>query len=99
MSEYKTEKEMEDARKASQSLNPNKDTRSEREKRAYNEQQALNRQNNETKKQFARYRSVLDEKDMPKTLGGFKRSKNSNSDNFKKTQRKYREEMKKIRSR
>jgi|SRR5690625_3231238 len=95
--EYKTDAEINKAQKESKAFNPDKDTRSKSQKESYKKQQDLHRKNNETKKQFARYRSVLDEKDMPKTLGGFKRSKKSGSDNFKEIQRKYRREMNKIR--
>lgn len=95
--DYKSQGELDAAKQKATDFDPDIDTRSASRKKAYEKQQALHRQNNETKKQFARYRSVLDEGDMPKTLGGFKRSKKSNSDNFKEVQRKYREEMKKIR--
>ncbi|MCR1833066.1 hypothetical protein NSA56_01475 [Oceanobacillus caeni] len=91
--EYKTASEIEKAQRESKAFDPNKDTRSKSQRDAYNKQQALHRWNNETKKQYARYKSVLGD-DAPKTLGGFKRSKKSNSENFRELQRKYREKMK-----
>lgn len=93
--EYKTEKEIKDAKKKWENFNPNKDTRSKSNKAAYEKQQALNRKRNAEKKQYANYKAVLGD-DAPKTLGGFRRSKASQSDNFIRMQQDYRDAMKTI---
>lgn len=95
--DYKSNAQLERDKERSKKYSPSIDNRSESQKEAYEKKQALNRQANAEKKQFARYKAVLGD-DMPKTLGGFKRSKRSNSDNFRETMRKYRKEMNKIRS-
>ena len=79
--EYKTESEIEAAKKKASNFDPDKDTRSDSQKKAYADRQALNRKRNQEKKEFANYKAVLGD-DAPKTLGGYRRSKASNSDNF-----------------
>jgi len=93
---FHSDKEINKEVERAKTFDPNKDTRSKSQRDAYNKQQALHRWNNETKKQYARYKAVLGD-DAPKTLGGFKRSKKSNSENFKELQRKYREKVKELR--
>lgn len=95
--EYKTEEEMKVARKRSSGFDQNKDTRSESHKKAYERNQKRNAVRNEEKKQYARYKAILGD-NAPKTLGGFRRSKSSNSDNFVQLKKDYREAMKDIRN-
>lgn len=91
--EYKTYKEIEDAKKKWENFNPNKDTRSRSDKAAYEKRQALNRKRNAEKKQYADYKAVLGD-DAPASLGGFRRSKASNSDNFVQMKQDYRDALK-----
>lgn len=93
--EYKTASEIEKAQRESKAFDPNKDTRSKKQKEAYEEQQRLHRWNNETKKQYARYKSVLGD-DIPKNIGAFKRMKKANSKNYQKLLRDYQDALKSI---
>lgn len=91
--EYKTEKEIDAAKKKASNFDPNKDTRSDSQKKAYDKRQALNRKRNEEKKEYANYKAVLGD-DAPKSLGGYRRSKASQSDNFIRIKEDYRDAIK-----
>ena len=65
------------------------DPRSKTQIDAYNNEQKKNRERNRDKRQWERYRILLPQ-DTPKTLAGFRKSKQANSEKFKKLQSKYR---------
>lgn len=86
--EYKSEKEIESAKKKWENWHPDKDPRTAAQKRQYQKDQEIRRKVNEEKKQYARWKSVLGD-DAPKTLGAFRRMKRQNTDNFQKMQSQY----------
>jgi hypothetical protein len=83
--EFKTEKEIQSEKDKWSKWNPEKDTRSKAERKAYEKEQTIRRKANEEKKQFMRWQLVLGA-EMPKTLGGFRRMKRSNSIRFQELQ-------------
>ncbi|MYL44598.1 hypothetical protein GLV94_02985 [Virgibacillus halodenitrificans] len=85
---FKTEQEIEQDKERWENFDPEKDIRSKRDKRAYEEQQARNRKSNYEKKRYAEIKSVLGD-DAPKTLGAFKRMKRSRSSGYKELMKKY----------
>ncbi|GGB41669.1 hypothetical protein GCM10011409_18990 [Lentibacillus populi] len=93
--EHKTDKEIEDAKKKWKSFDPNKDTRTVAQKKAYEEQQRLNRINNYEKKRYADIKGVLGD-DAPANLGAFKRMKRANTDNYNKLIQDYQDTLKSI---
>lgn len=93
--EYEAEEQLDKFKEESKAFDPNEDTRSKHMRDEYERDQDRKRRRNDEKKQYARYKAVLGD-DAPKTLGGFRRSKKSNSDNFKKLMKDYREANKTI---
>jgi len=89
---YATDEEIAQAKKEVEGFDPNVDTRSESDKKAYAEQQRLNRINNYEKKRYATVVATIGKENAPKTLGSFKRMKRSNSKGYKELMRKMREE-------
>lgn len=96
MMEFKTDDEINEAKKKASGFDSEKDTRSKKQKEAYEEQQRLHRINNYDKKRYAEMLSILGEERMPKGIGAFKRMKRSNSDNYKKLLRDYQDALKSI---
>lgn len=88
---YHSEEEMNREAENSKGFNPDKDTRSESDKKAYAEQQRLNRINNYEKKRYATVVATIGKENSPKTLGAFKRMKRSNSKGYKELMQKMRE--------
>lgn len=86
---YKTQKEIDEAKKKATAFNPDKDTRSDKQKAAYEKQQAFNRQANAEKKQFMEWNATLGAENY-KTLGAFRRAKRSNSVRFQELQSEFR---------
>ena len=70
-------------------FDPGKDTRSESDKKEYRKEQEIRRKANEEKKQYYRYVALLGD-DAPKTLGGFRRMKRSNSIKYQELKAEYR---------
>lgn len=95
--DYKTDAEIAKEVKRAKLFNPENDTRSKSQKKAYTKDQDRKRKLNDDKKQYASYKSVLGN-DAPKTLGGYRRSKTSNSERFVEMKQDYRDAMKEIRS-
>lgn len=87
--EYKSDKEIEDAKRKWRNFNPSKDIRTPSQRKAYEEQQRLNRINNYEKKRYADIKGLLGD-DAPKTLGSFRRMKRQNTDRFQELQSEYR---------
>lgn len=79
--EYKTQDEIDEAKKNASNFDPEKDVRSEAQKKAYEDKQRLNRINNYEKKRYADIKGLLGD-DAPANLGAFKRMKRANSDNY-----------------
>ncbi|WP_081787987.1 phage minor capsid protein [Sporolactobacillus terrae] len=71
---------------------PDKDVRSAAQRYAYEHEQAIRRQANAEKKQYANYKMVLG-KDAPKTIGAFRRMKRGNTSKFQALQKEYRSIM------
>lgn len=80
--EYMDEDEIQADLKKWEEFDPEKDVRSEADKKAYEESQRLNRIANDEKKRYATIRATLSD-DAPKTLGAFKRMKRANSKGYK----------------
>lgn len=89
--EYVSDKEMQEDMQRWKEFDPNKDVRSESDKKAYAEQQRLNRINNYEKKRYATVVATIGKENSPKTLGAFKRMKRSNSKGYKELMQKMRE--------
>lgn len=87
--EYKTQDEIDDAKKKASNFDPNKDTRSKSQKEAYDKKQRFNRQANVEKKQFMEWNATLGAENY-KTLGAFRRAKRSNSFRFQELQSEFR---------
>lgn len=79
--EYKTESEIRAAKQKAAEFDPNKDTRSESQKKAYADKQDLNRKRNQEKKDYAQMKATLGD-EAPKTLGAYRRMKHSGSTRF-----------------
>lgn len=71
---------------------PDKDVRSAAQRHAYEHEQAIRRQANAEKKQYANYKMVFGDQ-APKTLGTFRRMKRQNSAKFQTLQKEYRSIM------
>lgn len=87
---FKEQNEIDSEQTKAKGFDPSKDTRTTSEKKAYNQQQKLHRQNRRDMKQYERYKAVLGN-EASKSLGGFKRSKRANSKKFQEMKKKYRE--------
>lgn len=74
------------------SFDPNRDTRSSAQVHAYDHEQAIRRQANAEKKQYANYQMVFGDR-APKTLGAFRRMKRQNTAKFQTLQQEYRSIM------
>ncbi|RHW33528.1 phage minor capsid protein [Oceanobacillus profundus] len=93
--EFKSAKEIEEVKRKWKNFNPNKDTRTASKKKAYEEQQRLNRINNYEKKRYADIKGLLGD-DAPANLGAFKRMKRANSENYQKLMQDYQDALKSI---
>lgn len=93
--EYKTDAEIEKAQRESKEFNPDVDTRSKSQQEAYERKQRINRINNYEKKRYANIKGLLGD-EAPKSLGGFKRMKRSNSDNYNTLIQDYQDALKSI---
>lgn len=93
--EYKTQDEFDKAKRDAAGFDPNKDTRSASQKKAYAKQQRRNRQNNYEKKRYADIKGLLGD-DAPANLGAFKRMKRANSDNYRTLIQDYQDALKAI---
>ncbi|MGE7650491.1 phage minor capsid protein [Peribacillus frigoritolerans] len=87
--EFKTPEEIQAEKDKWKKWEPEKDTRTPAQRKAYEKEQAIRRKANEEKKQFIRYQSVLGA-EAPKTLGAFRRMKRSNSLKYQELQSMYR---------
>ncbi|MTW85617.1 hypothetical protein F3157_08065 [Virgibacillus dakarensis] len=95
VAEFKSDKEVNKEVERAKTFDPTKDTRSESQKKAYEKQQRLNRQNNYEKKRYADIKGVLGD-DAPANLGAFKRMKRANTDNYNKLIQDYQDALKSI---
>lgn len=84
----KSDTEIEDAKQRNSEYVPDADPRTETQKKAYEHEQEQRRKVNNEKKYYARMKA-MDVEGLPKTLGGFRRSKRSGSDNWKKLESAY----------
>lgn len=75
------------------SMQPFEDTRSDRERRAYAEEQAVKRRRNESRRQYEKIKAALPN-DAPKTFAGFVRMKAAKSDRYRELLSDYRTIMK-----
>ena len=87
--EFKTPEEIQAEKDKWKKWEPEKDTRTPAQRKAYEKEQEKRRKANEEKKQFIRWQSVLGA-EAPKTLGAFRRMKRSNSFKFQELQSMYR---------
>lgn len=90
--EFKTQAEIDAAKQRNEQFDPEKDPRTEKQKKAYEREQAARRRANEEKKQFARWQAVMGDENF-KTLGAFRRAKRENSIRFQELQAEYRRIM------
>ncbi|WP_339233831.1 phage minor capsid protein [Oceanobacillus sp. FSL W7-1281] len=86
---FKTDAEIERAKKRNSDFKEGKDTRTPAQKRAYEREQEARRKANDEKKQYARWQGLLGD-EAPKTLGGFRRMKRQNTVKFQELQSEYR---------
>ncbi|MCP3026612.1 phage minor capsid protein [Halobacillus sp. A5] len=86
--DYKSDEEVQAVKEKWANFNPEKDTRTPAQKKAYDKEQNIRRKANEEKKQFARYQMALGA-EAPKTLGAFRRMKRQNSPKFQELQHQY----------
>lgn len=93
--EYKKQNEIDAAKKKASAFDPNKDTRSDKQKEAYEKQQRLNRINNYEKKRYADIKGLLGN-DAPANLGAFKRMKRANTENYQMLIQDYQDALKSI---
>ncbi len=93
--EYKSEDEIEATKQRWKDFDPDKDVRSRRDKKAYEEQQRLHRINNYDKKRYADIKGLLGD-DAPVNLGAFKRMKRANSENYQTLLQDYQDALKAI---
>ena len=75
---------------------PNTDSRSELQKRNYQEEQAIRRKANEEKKAYAKLVAQLGD-DAPKTIGAYRRMKRANDEKWQDLQRRYKESVQALR--
>lgn len=87
--EYKSKEDIQAEKNKWKKFNPDKDTRSPAEKREYEKEQAIRRQANAEKKQYARFNALLGDENY-KTIGAFRRGKRENTKKFQQLQSKYR---------
>lgn len=86
--EFKSSDEVEREKNKWNNFNPEEDSRTASQKRAYEREQKARRQANEEKKQFMRWNGALGAENY-KTLGAFRRAKRSNSTRFQELQSEY----------
>lgn len=77
-------------------FDPAKETRSKKQIKDYEDDQRRKRRRNREKKQYESMRAVLGD-DAPKTLGAFRRMKKSNSDNYQRLMKDYKDDLKYMR--
>lgn len=93
--EYKSQEEFDKAKQEAANFDPDKDTRSASQKKAYEDQQRRNRKNNYEKKRYADIKGLLGD-DAPANLGAFKRMKRANTDNYQTLIQDYQDALKSI---
>ncbi|WP_445506801.1 phage minor capsid protein [Niallia sp. 03190] len=86
--EFKTDEEIQVEKDKWKNFDPEKDTRTAAQKKAYEKEQAIRRKANQEKKDYAKIVSVLGN-DAPKTLGAYRRMKKANSSGYKEMVSKY----------
>lgn len=84
----KTDDEIQTEKDKWKKWNPEKDTRTEAQKKAYEKEQAIRRVANQEKKQYANMKAVLGYK-APKTIGAYRRMKRKNDEKWMKLQSEY----------
>lgn len=97
VAEYKTNEEMQAEKDKWKTFNPEKDTRSLSQQKAYKKQQDIRRKAHEELKAYERYTAVLG-KDAPKTIGAFRRIKRSGGKSWQKLQLAYRQANKELKA-
>lgn len=96
MEEFKTQKEIDDARQKGKDFDPDKDDRDSRERKAYEKEQEIRREANQEKKDYYEMRSVLGDK-APDSLGEYRRLSRADNDKWNRLQDDYRSELRDIR--
>lgn len=91
VAEYKSKDEIQREKDKWKGFDPDKDVRSISQQKAYKKEQDIRRKTNDLRKQYERMADVLGKENMPKTLGGFRRGKESNSKTWQKLQLAYRQ--------
>lgn len=86
---FKTDAEIEQAKKRNSDFKEGKDIRTPAQKRAYEREQEARRKANNEKKQYARWQGLLGD-DAPQTLGAFRRMKRQDTEKFRELQSEYR---------
>lgn len=84
------QKDIDAAKRKAESFDPEKDTRTKAQKAAYEKEQTLRRKANAEKKEYAKMKNLLGN-DAPKSLGGFRSMKRSNSKNYRALKQRERE--------
>lgn len=88
--EYKSDSEIQSEQQKWEGFNPNEDTRSVSQQKAYKKEQDIRRKAHEELKAYERYTAVLG-KDSPRTIGAFRRIKRNGGESWKKLQLAYRQ--------
>lgn len=88
----KTEEELK--KDKAKKFKPNKDPRTDAQKKAYEKEQEIRRLANREKKDYEKLKAVLGADNVPKTLGAFRRMRRKNDLTWKTLQKQYREALK-----
>lgn len=86
--EFKTEAEIQEEKKKWEQFNPEKDVRTTAQRQAYEKEQAIRREANQEKKNYAKMLAALGDK-APKTIGAYRRMKRKNDEKWKQLQSEY----------
>jgi hypothetical protein len=85
---YKTAEEIKAEKEKWKRFNPEKDNRTPAQKKAYEKEQAIRREANKEKKQYAKMKAAMGDK-APKTIGAYRRMKRKNDEKWKQLQSDY----------
>lgn len=89
VTKFKTNEEIREEKDKWKSFNPDKDKRTDAQKKAYEKEQAIRREANKEKKQYAKMKATMGDK-APKTIGAYRRMKRKNDEKWKQLQSDYR---------
>jgi hypothetical protein len=88
VTKFKTDEEIREEKAKWKSFNPDKDNRTAAQKNAYEKEQAIRREANKEKKQFAKMKAAMGDK-APKTIGAYRRMKRKNDEKWHQLQSDY----------